>query len=261
MEETKLKPSCSTRVLILGGSSEATALARALVGRADIAATLSLAGRTLAPIAQPVPTRSGGFGGIDGLVAYLRAERIDLLVDATHPFAARIAHHARAAARLAGCTILKLSRPAWSPQPGDVWHEVATMDEAVTAIGVAPRRVFLTVGSLRLDAFTQAPQHHYLVRTIDPLRTGHGLAHADLIEARGPFDVAAEQRLMRDHRIEVLVTKNSGGDASAAKLVVARKLGLPVVLLRRPEAGTASTSLNDTLAAIEAHRASARRGV
>lgn len=260
-QPTNLDPSRPTRVLILGGSSEATALARALAGRVDIATILSLAGRTTAPLAQPVAMRTGGFGGIDGLVSYLRREEIDVLIDATHPFAAQMAQQAREAARLATCRHLKVSRPAWAPQPGDSWREVATMDAAVAAIGVAPRRVFLTVGSLQLKPFVQAPQHRYLIRTIDPVSDVNEFADARFIEGRGPFDAAAEERLMHDHRIEVLVTKNSGGDASAAKLVAARRLGLPVILLERPNAGLPSITKAEAISAIEAHPTSTLRGV
>ena len=243
------------RVLILGGSSEATALAQTLASRADIAAILSLAGRTVAPIVQPVPTRIGGFGGIDGLVSYLQAERIDLLIDATHPFAAQMARHARAAADLAACRFIKVSRPAWAAGAGDVWHEVASMPDAVAALGIAPRCVFLTVGSLQLAAFAQAPQHHYLVRSIDPIGPGHDLADATFIEARGPFLVADEERLMGDYRIDVLVTKNSGGTAAMAKLAAARALKIPVVLVARARSQETSCTVAEAIAAIETLRA------
>lgn len=247
-------------MLILGGTSEATALARALTGRMDIAASLSLAGRTRAPAAQPLPTRIGGFGGIEGLATYLRHDRIDVLVDATHPFATQISRHAREAARLTHCSLIALTRSAWQPQRGDDWHEVEDMDGAVTALGETPQRVFLTVGRLQLAAFAKAPRHHYLVRTIDPV-DDHGLPGATFIEARGPFDAVAEERLMRDHRIDILVTKNSGGEAAAGKLHAARALGFPVILVRRPEQGGTAMGVAEAIAAIKAHRASARRGV
>ena len=250
------------RVLILGGSSEATALVAALAGSAA-AVVLSLAGRTGAPVPQPVATRVGGFGGVAGLVAHLRAARIDVLVDATHPFAAQMSRHAREAAAVAGCRLLAVTRPAWVPQPGDDWREVATMAEAAAALGAAPRRAFLTVGRLQLAAFAAAPQHHYLVRSIDPVAPGHGLAQARFVAARGPFAAAAEERLMREHGTEVLVTKNSGGDASAAKLVAARRLGLSVILVARPLAAGVPLGVEQAVAAIAAHRVTApdERGV
>jgi precorrin-6A/cobalt-precorrin-6A reductase len=254
-------PAAPTRVLILGGTSEATRLARALAAHTNVEATLSLAGRTATPPGQPLPTRIGGFGGVDGLVAFLRAERIDILVDATHPFAMQISQNARGAAHRAGCRLITVSRVAWSPQPGDRWQEVATMDAAAAALGVEHRRIFLTIGSLQLDAFRAvANRHYFLVRTIDPV-SRHGFADASFIEAKGPFEADAEERLMRDQRIDVLVSKNSGGDAAVAKLTAARRLGLPVILVTRPGDDGDAGSVEQALAAIEAHGPSMPRGV
>lgn len=254
-------------MLVLGGSSDATALARALAGRPGLDARLSLAGRTSAPAAQPLPTRVGGFGGIEGLAAHLEAEAIDLLVDATHPFAARMSANARGAAALAGTPTLRVERPAWTRVPGDLWHEVADMDAAVHALGPFARRVFLTIGRLRLAAFEAAPQHHYLVRTIDPAAAPPALPRVRFIEARPPFDVEAEARLMRDHGVEVLMSKNSGGADAYGKIAAARALGLPVILVRRPEVVGATMDVAAALAAIKAriaakaHHASLPRGV
>ncbi len=247
-------------MLILGGSNEATALVRTLAGRTDLDACLSLAGRTRDPAPQPVAVRVGGFGGADGLAAHLRTEGVDLLVDATHPFAARMSANARSAAAQAGVPLVRAGRPPWQPVPGDDWREVADMAAAADALGVAPRRVFLTVGRLQLSAFAAAPQHHYLVRTIEPLPDDHGLADAVAITVRPPFDATAEARLMAGHRVDVLVTKNSGGDAAAAKLVAARALGLPVILVRRPAEAQGTVGVAQALAIIEAH-ACAHRGV
>ncbi len=247
-------------MLILGGSTEATALARALAGRDDLDARLSLAGRTRAPAPQPLPTRVGGFGGAAGLAAHLRAEAIDLLVDATHPFAARMSANARLAASEVGVPLLRVGRPPWRAGADDRWEEVPDMAAAAVALGAAPRRVFLTVGRLQLAAFAAAPQHHYLVRTIDPPRMGHGLPDAVVVAARPPFDLASEHRLMVKHRVDVLVTKNSGGEAAAPKLAAARALGLPVILVRRPMEADGTMGVDEALAAIAAH-ASARRGV
>lgn len=221
-------------MLILGGSTEASALAAALAGRVDVAAVLSLAGRVREPAPQPLPLRVGGFGGIDGLANYLRTREIAVVVDATHPFAATISHNARLAAAEVGVPLLDAVRAGWRPEAGDRWREVAGMAEAAAALGPEPRRVFLTVGRLQLAAFAAAPQHHYLVRSIDPVGPGHGLGDAVFVAARGPFAVEAEAALMERHGIEVLVTKNSGGTASAAKIVAARRLGLAVVLVRPP---------------------------
>lgn len=239
------------RVLILGGSTEASALAAALAGRADVAATLSLAGRVREPAPQPLPVRVGGFGGVAGLATYLRDEGIRLLVDATHPFAATMSANARAAAHLAGVPLLDAGRAGWAPEPGDRWTEVASMTEAAQALGKAPRRVFLTVGRLQLAAFAQASEHHYVVRSIDPVGPDHGLTDARFVTARGPFRIADEVALMREHRIDVLVTKNSGGTASFAKIEAARRLDLPVVLVRPPAAGGARLGVDGVLAEIE----------
>ncbi len=235
-------------------------MAQALAGRRDLDARLSLAGRTRAPAPQPLATRVGGFGGAAGLAAHLRAEGIDLLVDATHPFAARMSANARRAASAAGVPLLRVGRPPWRAGPGDRWQEVPDMAAAAAALGAAPRRVFLTVGRLQLAAFAAAPQHGYLIRTIDPPTTSHGLPDAAVIEARPPFDLATEHRLMVEHRVDVLVTKNSGGTAAAPKLAAARALKLPVILVRRPAEADGTVGVDEALAAIAAH-AAAPRGV
>ncbi|MGA2045097.1 MAG: cobalt-precorrin-6A reductase [Roseiarcus sp.] len=223
------------RLLVLGGTTEAGALARALAGRADIAAILSLAGRTRAPAPAPIPVRSGGFGGAEGLHAYLDAERIDAVIDATHPFAAQMARNAAQACAAAGVPLLALTRPPWARQDGDDWIEVDTMEEAALALGAAPRRVFLTQGRQQLAAFAAAPQHWYLVRAIDAPEDLEALPRRRLILARGPFSRADEEALMGAERIDKLVSKNSGGEATYAKIAAARALGLPVVMVRRPE--------------------------
>ena len=224
------------RILVLGGTTEASRLAKALAERADIEATLSLAGRTVDPAAQPIPTRIGGFGGVEGLAAYLRDHAIDALVDATHPFAAQISRNAAEAARATGTPIVAFVRPAWTRAPGDDWREVASLEEAAGAIGAAPRRVLLTTGRLGLARCAVAPQHHYVVRTIDPPEAEvlAGLPDHVLLFDRGPFDLAAERALMERERIEVVVTKNSGGAATYPKIVAARELGLPVVIQQPP---------------------------
>lgn len=222
------------RILVLGGTTEASRLAKALAERPDIDATLSLAGRTADPAAQPIPTRIGGFGGIDGLAAYLGDHAIEALVDATHPFAAQISRHAAEAARTTATPIVAFVRPAWPREPGDDWREVATLEDAARAIGAAPRRVLLTTGRLGLASFAVAPQHHYLIRTIDSPGDLPDLPDHTLLLDRGPFDLAAERALMERERIEVVVTKNSGGAATRPKIVAARALGLPVVIQQPP---------------------------
>ena len=232
-------------VLILGGTTEATALAHALAGDGRVRATLSYAGRTQRPLPQPVPTRTGGFGGVAGLAQYLTEQCIGALIDATHPFAAQMTAHADAAARIAGTPLLVVLRPAWQPAAGDDWTEVATMADAARALGAAPRRVLLTVGQKDLSPFAAAPWHDYVIRSIEPPPPEALPPRVSFIAARGPFVAADEIRLLTERRIAVMVTKNSGGAATDAKLAAARALGLPVVMVARPpppEVATVATA-------------------
>jgi precorrin-6A/cobalt-precorrin-6A reductase len=221
-------------VLVLGGTSEASAVAARLTGREDIDPLLSLAGRTADPRPAPIPTRIGGFGGAEGLATFLARERIAAVLDATHPFAAVMSRNAARACALARVPLLALRRRPWERQAGDRWTEVALTAEAVRALGEAPRRVFLTVGRLELGPFAAAPQHSYLVRTIEPVGDALPVPHLHAIRDRGPFDAAAERRLMECEGVEVVVTKNSGGSATYPKIAAARALGLPVVLVAQP---------------------------
>jgi len=224
------------RVLILGGTAEAAALARSLVeGYGDrLAVTTSLAGRTRAPIALPGQVRSGGFGGAEALTAYLKDQRFAAVIDATHPFAAQISANAVIACEIAGVPRLVLSRPGWSPQPGDNWIEFDTVEAAATGLSGLGKRAFLTVGVQELSAFTALADIWFLVRLIDTPADPLPLTDSQIITGRGPFSVAGERALMEAHRIDVLVTKASGGSATAAKLEAARLLGLPVVMVQRP---------------------------
>ena len=197
-------------------------------------AIFSYAGRTGAPIPQPLPTRIGGFGGAEGLAAYLRAEGITHLVDATHPFAAQISRNAVAAGRAAGVPLLAFERAPWQPQAGDDWHSVADVDGAVAALPDEPARVFLAIGRQTLDPFRAKPQHHYLLRLVDPPEGPLPLPDAEALIARGPFTEADDLRLMTEHRIGWIVAKNAGGAGAEAKLSAARRLGLPVVMIERP---------------------------
>jgi len=224
----------TSRILILGGTIEARLLADALAKRPGVTVTLSLAGRTANPLPQPVPVRIGGFGGAGGLAAYLRDERIDALIDATHPYAATISANAAEAVRATGVPLVALRRKAWTKVDGDSWVEVATMDEAVRALGQAPRRVFLALGRKELQPFTAAPQHVYLIRSVDPVDPPLAVPHAIYIAARGLFSEAEDRALLKRHRIDVVVAKNSGGSATYGKIAAARTLQLPVIMLARP---------------------------
>jgi precorrin-6A/cobalt-precorrin-6A reductase len=222
------------RILILGGTADANKLANAVAGIAGLKAVLSYAGRTDNPTPPPIAWRVGGFGGIKGLVTYLRAERIERVVDATHPFAAQMSAHAVAACAEAGVPLLALERKPWLRQSGDHWIEVDDLAAAAVALGAAPRRVFLGIGRMHLQIFAAHPQHAYLVRLVDPPRAALPLPNAEVIVARGPFDRAADRAMLTQHGIEIVVAKNAGGDAASAKIDAARDLALPVVMVRRP---------------------------
>jgi precorrin-6A/cobalt-precorrin-6A reductase len=222
------------KILILGGTTEARQLAGKLAARAGVEVTLSLAGRTESPVAQGVPTRSGGFGGADGLAAYLREEQISLLIDATHPYAVNISRNAAKAARLADVPIFALRRPAWEPVEGDRWTLVADAAEVVQALGAEPRKVFLALGRQEIAEFAAAPQHAYVIRSVDPVEPPLEVPEATYILARGPFAEADELELLSTHGIDAVVAKNSGGSATYGKIAAARKLGIEVILFRRP---------------------------
>ncbi|SEQ15857.1 precorrin-6A/cobalt-precorrin-6A reductase [Ectothiorhodospira magna] len=253
------------RILILGGTGEAMQLARSLEGDPRFAPTYSVAGRTQHPRLPNLPCRSGGFGGPDGLADYLGKEAVEVLVDATHPFAARMSTHGVMAAKQAGVALLALRRPAWTPGPEDHWHRVPDMAAAVQALGTRPQRVFLTIGQGELAAFCQAPWHRYIIRSVDlpPVRPPDCLC----ITERGPFRLEDEQRLLRQHRIDALVTKNSGGEATRPKLEAARICGTAVIMVDRPWVPPAPAEVPDPKAALDwlgAHYADSRptlRGV
>ena len=211
---------------------------------------------TANPAHAAIPQRIGGFGGAEGLAAFLARERIGAVVDATHPFASRMSANAVAACQATDTPLVVFTRQPWTREPDDRWIEVATIEEAVDVLGTAPRTVFLTQGRLQLAAFARARQHRYIVRTIDRPAEIDALPDCKLILARGPFSFADELKLMRDERIEALVTKNSGGRATYAKIEAARTLKIEVVIVRRPPAPKAET-LNDLEAVmtwIAAHR-------
>lgn len=238
------------RILILGGTTEARQLAGKLACRADFSVTLSLAGRTESPVAQGVPVRVGGFGGADGLAAHLREERVDLLIDATHPYAARISANAADAARQSGVPILALRRPDWKPVAGDRWTPVDSVAEAAGALGTAPRRVFLAIGRQEAGAVEAAPQHRYLIRSVDPVEPKLAVPDALYLLARGPFPESEERALLERYGIDAVVSKNSGGEATYGKIAAARALGIEVVMIRRPVLpDVASAETVDALAA------------
>lgn len=210
-------------------------MARALA-EAEVDAVFSYAGRTAAPVAQPLPTRVGGFGGVAGLRDWLQVQRITQVVDATHPFAAQMSSNAVHACAAAGVPLLAFERPAWQPQAGDRWQCVADIDGAVAALAPTPARVFLAIGRQNLLSFAPSAQcasHHYLLRLVDAV-ADLPLPSAQVVIARGPFTVEGDRALLQQHGITHLVAKNAGGSGAAAKLEAARLLGLPVILIDRP---------------------------
>jgi precorrin-6A/cobalt-precorrin-6A reductase len=237
------------RILILGGTSEARELGKLLAADSRFEPVLSLAGRTRAPAVQPVTTRVGGFGGVDGLVRWLDHERMEAVVDATHPYAVNISANAVAATRALGLPLGSIVREPWQPVDGDDWKAVTNAENAASALGDEPRRVLLTVGRLELAEFAAAPQHDYIARTIDPAGDIALPPRIAFIAERPPFSLEAETALMQRERIDVLVSKNSGSPETYAKIAAARALGIPVVMIDRPHK-PAGTPLPNAAAAL-----------
>jgi precorrin-6A/cobalt-precorrin-6A reductase len=232
------------RVLVLGGMTEARELAGRLAARSNIDVILSLAGRTREPIQYPVPLRIGGFGGVRGLIDYINERQLDLMIDATHPFAEQMSRHAAFAASETGVPFFVLSRPAWQKADGDRWTDADSIVDAVAKLGAKPRRVFAAIGRQELSPLEAAPHHFYLVRSVDPIEPPLSVPDARYICERGPFQVSAERKLLAHEKIDAILAKNSGGAASYAKIEAARKLGIEVVLVRRPRRGDAETVEN-----------------
>jgi precorrin-6A/cobalt-precorrin-6A reductase len=199
--------------------------------------------------------RIGGFGGAAGLINYIREQHITVLIDATHPFAAQMSHHAAAAAQACGLPHLMLVRPAWEPVAGDRWLPVESIAAAVAVLPEIARRVFLTIGRQELAAFAVLQDLWFLMRMIDPPLPDAPVPPGTLILGRGPFGLAEEHQLLTTYAIEAIVSKNSGGNATAAKLAAARELGLPVVMIQRPPlpAGEQVTDVEQALVWLAKH--------
>jgi precorrin-6A/cobalt-precorrin-6A reductase len=221
------------RILILSGTREGFELADRLTEVDRVEVISSLAGRTRAPRTPKGTVRRGGFGGAEGLVRYLREEGITHLVNATHPFAEEISANALSAAQSVGIPLMRLLRPAWNVQREDRWVAAHDATEAAALCRREGGRIFLTLGSGDLDAFAELHNAHLLVRVVDaPERLP--LRHYRVITARGPFSLQDELRLLAEHHIGLMVAKNSGGDATYAKIEAARRMGLPVIMIERP---------------------------
>jgi precorrin-6A/cobalt-precorrin-6A reductase len=220
------------RVLILGGTGEARDLAAALAAD-GVPVISSLAGRVGAPRLPQGEVRVGGFGGPEALARWLAEQAIAAVVDATHPFAERISRSAAAACATAGVPLLRLERPGWSERPGDDWRWVDDTAGAAAAIPGLGRRVFLTTGRQGLAAFAGVPEAWFLVRCIDPPDPPLP-PRCEVLLDRGPYTLEGELGLLDAHAIDLLVTKDSGGPLTAAKLDAARARSIPVIVVRRP---------------------------
>lgn len=220
------------RALILGGIADASLLA-AEIARAGIDAVYSYGGRTRAPADQPLPTRIGGFGGVGGLADYIRREGITHVIDATHPFAAEMSRNAVEACAQTGTPLVALERAPWTRAPDDKWIEVGDVAAAAAALPEAPARVFLGIGRQHIAPFAARPQHAYTLRFVDPPEAPLPFA-ADVIVSRGPFTLDGELEMLRSRGIAWIVARNSGGDGARAKVDAARILGLPLIMISRP---------------------------
>jgi precorrin-6A/cobalt-precorrin-6A reductase len=237
MTAARLPPMAAT-VLILGGTSEGRDLAARLDARPGLRVVSSLAGRVRDPALPAGEVRIGGFGGADGLAAWLTDQNVSAVIDATHPFAEGISANAAAACGRTGTPLARVVRPPWLPGAGDTWHDARSLTGAAELLPGLGRRVFLTTGRQGLAAFAPLRQTWFLIRCVDP-PAGPMPSRRQVILARGPYDAAAERALMVQHQIDVLVTKNSGGTLTAGKLAAARDLGIAVVMISRPELAAA----------------------
>lgn len=224
------------RILVLGGTAEASALIKACVDHKNLHVILSLAGVTKNPVIPgSIDTRIGGFGGTEKMAEWIKEQQIDLVIDATHPFAQQITKNTYQAIHQVNVPFLRLERSAWEKKDGDLWQEVQTVQEAVMMIGLQPRNVFITIGRKELLPFKECTvSHRYWIRSVDHPEAIYIPDHAQLIQAKGPFSEADEVAFLKQHNIDCIVSKNSGGKTVYAKISAARKLGIPVILIQRP---------------------------
>ncbi|MGW5383355.1 cobalt-precorrin-6A reductase [Nocardia sp. NPDC003963] len=239
------------RILLLGGTGEARELARLLTGEREHEIVSSLAGRVSDPIRPLGEVRIGGFGGVGGLRKWLRENRTQLVVDATHPFAATMTAHAAQATGQLGIPMIRLSRPGWTAESGDRWYRVPDLAAAARTAAELGQRILLTVGRHGAAAFSEYPRPWYLIRVIDAPEGALPPRH-EILSARGPFTVEQESALLARQRIDVVVTKDSGGAATAAKLTAARTAGIPVVVVDRPATPSGVIVVGTVAEALEA---------
>lgn len=222
------------KILILGGTTEAVSLAKECETIEGMEFITSLAGRTTKSAPLNTTTRIGGFGGVTGLAAYLKDNKIDALIDATHPFAAQISFNAHKAAQDCKVPHILLTRPQWKPAQGDRWIEVDTISSAAIKIPDVAQRIFLTIGRQELNSFSHLKQNWFLMRMIDPPQSDVEIPPGELLLEKGPFSLEHEIDILEKYKIQAIVSKNSGGYATEAKIVAARMLQLPVIMVKRP---------------------------
>ena len=227
----------------MGGTTEANKIAR-LVADKKISAIYSYAGRVKNLKEQPLEVRVGGFGGVEGLIQYISDNKISHIIDCTHPFAQNISFNAYTAATKSSTKLLSFSRPPWVASAEDGWQLVDSISAAVDALAVAPRRIFLAIGRMHLDSFKSQNQHFFLLRLIDKPTEALPFENYEAIVDKGPFTVEQEIDLLLTHEIDTIISKNSGGEASEAKIIAARKLGLPVIMIERPNVPTIDVAFN-----------------
>ena len=220
-----------SKILILGGTSEAVELAKAKVLDGHDVIT-SLAGRTKEPVSVAGQTRIGGFGGAQGLANYLKEHQIDLLIDCTHPFAKQISANARKAADLTDTKLQVRTRPKWKRQEEDRWQEVENLDAACSAIP-SNSRVLLAIGSQHITAFQRRDDVFFIVRMVDEPSKPLALANYELLLGKPPLDWYEEKKILERHAVSHIVCRNSGGPKAYAKIEAARAIGLPVIIVDR----------------------------
>lgn len=241
------------KILLLGGTIGARQIAEAIANSLDVDATVSLSGATTTRQDYALPMRVGGFGGADGLRQYLVDNQIDLIVDATHPYAAQMSRNAVVVSTQAGIPLVVFDRPAWEPVAGDKWTMAPDVDWVLKRLErLRPRNVFLPLGRKEIHRFEAVPKHNYLIRSIEAFYPPLNLPHATHIRSQPPYDKADEVDLMKRRRIDLMVVKNSGGASNYPKIAAARELGIRVVMIRRPALAVASPcrSVCETVATI-----------
>lgn len=220
-------------ILILGGTSEARDLS-ILVRKENIKAVISYAGVVKKIAKQPLPKRTGGFGGADGLAEYIINEKITHLIDATHPFANTISENAILAAKKTGVLFTTLERDPWEPEAGDHWTTVKTIESAINLLNGPPERVFLAIGRQEIKGFFRNRHHFYLLRMIEDTPINFEIPDFEVIHDKGPFKYEADKQILLKYNITKIISKNSGGSGSRAKIEAARDLNIPVIMIERP---------------------------